>query len=51
LARMADFARVGAMGMELAHEISQPLSTERRTCMPRGGYCSPALPASRLWMR
>lgn len=27
LARMADFARVGAMGMELAHEISQPLST------------------------
>jgi two-component system, LuxR family, sensor kinase FixL len=24
---MADFARVGAMGMELAHEISQPLST------------------------
>ena len=27
LARMADLARVGAMGMELAHEISQPLST------------------------
>jgi two-component system sensor kinase FixL len=27
LARMADFARVGAMGMELAHEISQPLAT------------------------
>ena len=27
LARRADFARVGAMGMELAHEISQPLST------------------------
>jgi two-component system, LuxR family, sensor kinase FixL len=27
LARMADFARVGAMGMEVAHEISQPLST------------------------
>ena len=27
LARMADFARVGAMGTELAHEISQPLST------------------------
>jgi two-component system, LuxR family, sensor kinase FixL len=27
LGRMADFARVGAMGMELAHEISQPLAT------------------------
>src|SRR5437660_3318389 len=45
LAQASAHATAGAMGMALAHEISQPLSTVASYLLPGGGCCSPVPPA------